>query len=121
MYLKWYLEEEYKNKMARRAGASSSEAPPGDDQKSRLMETKEVKAPRQHNHSDCGLYMLQFIEKLAKHASALKPPLESTPHPSWSAYEELRFGKEDVGQMRRDMKRDIQLLGEQQACERPPA
>mmetsp|Transcript_17899 Transcript_17899/g.57266 ORF Transcript_17899/g.57266 Transcript_17899/m.57266 type:complete len:86 (+) Transcript_17899:3-260(+) len=85
------------------------------------METKEVKAPRQHNHSDCGLYMLQFIEKLAKHASALKPPLESTPHPSWSAYEDLRFGKEDVRQMRRDMKRDIQLLGEQQACERPPA
>ena len=118
MYLKWYLEEEYKNKMARRAGASSSSAeapPPVDDPKFRLMETKEVKAPRQHNHSDCGLYMLQFIEKLAKHASALKPPLENTPHPSWSAYEELRFGKEDVRQMRRDMKRDIQLLGEQQA------
>jgi len=125
MKLKWYLEEEYKYKMSHRTAAacSSAEAPPPvGDPRFRIMTVKHVNgaqvngALRLLDPCDSALYMLKFIEKLATHASALKPPLENSPLFSWDAYEELRFRPEDVRWLRRDMKRDIQLLGEQQAA-----
>ena len=93
MKLKWYLEEEYKYKMSHRtAAASSAEAPPPvGDPRFRIMTVVEVNgaqvngALRQRDPCDSALYMLQFIEKLATHASALKPPLENSSRPSWRA------------------------------------
>ena len=94
MKLKWYLEEEYKYKMSHRTAAASSSAeapPPVGDPRFRIMTVKHVNgaqvngALRLLDPCDSALYMLKFIEKLATHASALKPPLENSPLFSWRA------------------------------------
>ena len=69
----------------------------------------------QHNHSDCGLYMLKYIERFAQHGSELEPPLEGMHAPTWNVYEELSFAKGDIIQMRKTMHETITQLGSKQA------
>lgn len=106
--LKYYLEEEWKSKV--RTAATFLEDP-----QFRNMPTKQVRVTQQHNHSDCGLYMLKYIEKFSLYGSMLEPPLEGQPgKPKWNDYEKLQFGKAEIEQMRKQMHKDIEQLGKEQ-------
>mmetsp|Transcript_19898 Transcript_19898/g.60361 ORF Transcript_19898/g.60361 Transcript_19898/m.60361 type:complete len:1122 (+) Transcript_19898:164-3529(+) len=102
--LKFYLEEEWKDKARGQAEL--------EDPKFRCMTSKNVRVRIQHNHSDCGLYMLKYIENFARYGSTLEPPLEGIPEmPNWDAYDKLRFNKEDVVKLRREMHCAISEMG----------
>jgi len=105
--LKFYLDEEWKDK-ARDANASTKGL---EDPKFRQIPVKTVRVPHQHNHSDCGLYMLKYIERFARLGTELEPPLEGMREPKWVSYPELRFAKEDIITMRRQMHEIITTLG----------
>jgi hypothetical protein len=107
--LKYYLEEEWNAKI-RPTCSTAVEAP-----QFRHMPTKKVRVTQQHNHSDCGLYMLKYVEKFSLYGATLEPLLESSPgKPKWNDYAKLTFGKAEIEQMRKKMHTDIERLGKEQ-------
>ena len=115
--IKAYLEQEWLDK---RGGVTSTHTEGQAAERFEALKMIRVKVPEQSNSCDCGLFMLKYIELFALHAAHLQPPLENLLHPQWNTYDELRFDKHTIIQMRRDISCLIKRLGKEQAISKPP-
>jgi Ulp1 family protease len=83
-------------------------------------EEQRVEVEHQHNGVDCGLYMLKYIEKLAKHrpdlASNTKRPRDTV---RWADHADLRITDNDIEAFRIDMRHQIEELAEKQKAQQP--
>ena len=80
--------------------------------------------PEQHNGYDCGLYMLRFIDKLArvqpdlsKHQRA-RPPYKQKWAEFVKEHEDLFFDAKQVDVRRKEMALEIEAYGKTQKKER---
>ena len=92
----------------------------------RCVSTCSVTVCMQHNKTDCGLYMLKNIEKLATHqpddglllwrqkaAEAKLASTDSAPQPTFRAYKEMIFRAQDVIDLRQMLKGRVQSLADE--------
>ena len=83
-----------------------------------------IKVPQQNNSVDCGLYMLQFVSRVAHE----QPDLAGARKRRWEDAECLSGGKlgsddllpQDITEMRGDMYRTIKDLGKEQQAQKKP-
>ena len=68
----------------------------------------------QHNHSDCGLYMLKYIELLSEHRTPSSARWKAAPTKRQKEYNELKFSDVSIDEKRREMCTEIRRLGEEQ-------
>ena len=68
----------------------------------------------QHNHSDCGLYMLKYIELLSEHRTPSSARWKAAPTKRQKEYNELKFSDVSIDEKRREMCIEIRRLGEEQ-------
>jgi len=86
------------------------------------LPSKNVVLKPQHNNSDCGLYMLMYIERFARHGHELDPPLESPGATSkWDDHKDLQFQISNINGLRTQMLAKIKHLGEQQRKQKEAA
>ena len=72
----------------------------------------------QHNHSDCGLYMLKYIELLSEHRTPSSARWKAAPTKRQKEYNELKFSDVSIDEKRREMSIEIRRLGREQEEER---
>ena len=65
----------------------------------------------QHNHSDCGLYMLRYIELLSQHRTPSCAQWKAAHTKRQSDYNELKFSAASIDEKRGAMCREIRALG----------
>ena len=65
----------------------------------------------QHNHVDCGLYMLRYIELLSQHRTPSCAQWKAAPTKRQSDYNELKFSAASIDEKRGAMCREIRALG----------
>ena len=68
----------------------------------------------QHNHSDCGLYMLRYIELLSQHRTPSCAQWKAAPTKRQKNYNELKFSAVSIDEKRGAMCREIRALGTEQ-------
>ena len=88
-----------------------------------------MQIPDQPNGVDCGLYMLKYIEKIAKHQPDLTGKKRSRQTFDVGVHPELAFSQGDIAVFRKKMRLEIRELGRVQKeqmrvqvqAERPPS
>ena len=68
----------------------------------------------QHNHSDCGLYMLRYIELLSQHRTPSCAQWKAAPTKRQRDYKDLKFSAVSIDEKRGAMCREIRALGTEQ-------
>ena len=68
----------------------------------------------QHNHSDCGLYMLRYIELLSQHRTPLCAKWKAAPTKHQRDDNELKFSDHSIDEKRGEMCAEIRTLGAEQ-------
>ena len=68
----------------------------------------------QHNHSDCGLYMLRYIELLSEYRTPSSAKWKAAPTKCQKEYNELKFSDVSIDEKRSAMSIEIRRLGEEQ-------
>ena len=68
----------------------------------------------QHNHSDCGLYMLRYIELLSQHRTPSCAQWKAAPTKRQRDYNELKFRAVSIDEKRGAMCAEIRDLGMKQ-------
>ena len=72
----------------------------------------------QHNHSDCGLYMLRYIELLSEHRTPSSAEWKAAPTKRQKEYNELKFPDVSIDEKRSAMSIEIRRLGRDQEDKR---
>ena len=72
----------------------------------------------QHNHSDCGLYMLRYIELLSEHRTPSSARWKAAPTKRQKEYNELKFSDVSIDEKRSAMSIEIRSLGRAQEDKR---
>ena len=68
----------------------------------------------QHNHSDCGLYMLRYIELLSQHRTPSCAQWKAAPTKRQRDYNELKFRAVSIDEKRGAMCAEIRTKGMEQ-------
>ena len=77
-----------------------------------------VEVEPQHNGHDCGLYMLKYIEKLAKHQPRLGISKRRIGDLRWSEHTSLAFRARDIDEARVQMRTAIRHASKSQAMQK---
>tara|TARA_B100000780_G_C20659460_1_gene262574 strand:- start:135 stop:407 length:273 start_codon:yes stop_codon:yes gene_type:complete len=75
----------------------------------------------QHNHSDCGLYMLRYIELLSQHRTPSCAKWKAALTKRQREYNELTFSSDSIDEKRGAMCAEIRLLGTEQRAKKEAA